>query len=68
MNYICYKILLRCKCCEKQIEVASFDYYHNAIARKNQLIETFGKGRIEIIKKIRPLIKTKQGQKFYEIE
>lgn len=53
MDYTCYKILLTCPGCEKQIEIASMDYYHNAINRRNQLIETFGKNRVKILKKVR---------------
>lgn len=50
MNYICYKIILKCPHCEEEIEVATMDYYHNAIQRRNQLIETFGKNRVYIKK------------------
>ena len=65
-NYTCYKVLLIPFCCGKQIEVASMNY-HNAIKKRNQLIETFGKKRVTILKKVRPMIKNKQSQIFYEI-
>jgi hypothetical protein len=51
--YICYKVyLIIIPCCGKEIEVASFDYYHNAIKRRNQLIETFGKDNVRVEKHI----------------
>ena len=55
-TYTCYKVLLTCPRCEKQTEVASFDYYRNAIWRRNQLIETFGKYRVKILKKTRKFV------------
>ena len=66
-TYICYKILLRCPCCEKEIEVGSMDYYHNAIERRNKLRETFGKYRVKILKKIRKLIPNSKNKPIFEI-
>ena len=37
-----------------EIKVASFDYYFNAIQRRNQLIETFGKYNVIIKRKYIP--------------
>ena len=53
MYYTCYKVLLKSPCCEKEIEVASHDYYSCAIHRRNDLIETFGKNRVKILKVVR---------------
>jgi hypothetical protein len=51
--YIGYKIYLKTSCCGKEIEIASFDYFYNAIKRRNQLIETFGKNNVRIEKYIK---------------
>jgi hypothetical protein len=50
MKYTSYKIYLHTPCCGSTVEVASLDYYCNAIERRNQLIETFGKYRITLKK------------------
>jgi len=55
-TYTCYKVLLKCPCCEKQIEIYSGDYYWHTIKRRNQLIETFGNKRISMVKKVKKLI------------
>lgn len=63
--YTCYKVLLKTPCCGKQIEVASMDYYHNAIRRKKQLIETFGKKRVSVLKITKKYIN--KGKRIVEI-
>jgi hypothetical protein len=51
--YIGYEIYLKTPCCKKEVKIALFDYRCNAVRRRNQLIETFGKTNVRIEKYIK---------------
>ena len=51
--YIGYEVYLKTLCCKKMLKIELFDYYLNAITRRNQLIESFGKDNVTIKKYIK---------------
>lgn len=50
--YIGYEIYVKMPCGKKEIKIGLFDYYCNAIQRRNELIKFFGKLKVRIEKKI----------------
>ena len=58
--YIYYDILVKTCCCKKEVKVASMDYHHNAIERRNTLVETFGRDNVRIERKMKEIVDKKE--------
>jgi len=54
-TYTHWEVLVKCNHCEEEILAGHHDYFASAIKRRNQLIESFGKYNVKIVKKIKNL-------------
>jgi hypothetical protein len=63
MKYKGYEVYVKSPCCGKEVMIELFDYYFNAIDRRNELIKSLGKSNVKIKKYNSKYPEKKRGKK-----